>query len=343
MTAAATAASNEAQPAQLPVISRSTGLVARIANRFSVDPDKLMTTLKLTAFRQRADDRGNVREPTNEEMMALLILADNYKLNPFTKELFAYFDTKSKAIIPVVSVDGWIRIINEQPTLRSLSFAYSPETVKHKNKTCHEWMEIEIVRSDRDKPIVIREYFAEVVREVSFATPWDTHPNRMHRHKTLIQGARVAFGFGGIYDEDEAARIIDGEAHRVPESRAPAIDAINAAVTGQGAPALEHNPGETVPPVTAEGEKVAVDTKAAVAETKAAATETTKPKAETASKAPVFADVGALIARAVKEKKLSLLDDAAGLAAGLTNDQHKREASFQIAEARRDMSKDDGK
>jgi hypothetical protein len=29
-------------------------------------------------------------------------------------------------------------------------------------------------------------------------------PARMLRHKALMQGVRVAFGFGGVYDEDEA-------------------------------------------------------------------------------------------------------------------------------------------
>jgi TRAP-type uncharacterized transport system substrate-binding protein len=33
----------------------------------------------------------------------------------------------------------------------------------------------------------------------------------MLRHKTLIQGARIAFGFAGIYDEDEAKRIIEAD------------------------------------------------------------------------------------------------------------------------------------
>jgi hypothetical protein len=31
----------------------------------------------------------------------------------------------------------------------------------------------------------------------------------MHRHKSLIQAARIAFGFSGIYDEDEAERITE--------------------------------------------------------------------------------------------------------------------------------------
>jgi hypothetical protein len=39
--------------------------------------------------------------------------------------------------------------------------------------------------------------------------PWQTHPKRFHRHKALIQCARVAFGFTGIFEQDEAERIIE--------------------------------------------------------------------------------------------------------------------------------------
>jgi hypothetical protein len=39
--------------------------------------------------------------------------------------------------------------------------------------------------------------------------PWQTHTKRMNRHKSWIQCARLAFGFAGIYDEDEAQRIIE--------------------------------------------------------------------------------------------------------------------------------------
>jgi hypothetical protein len=41
----------------------------------------------------------------------------------------------------------------------------------------------------------------------------------MLRHKAMIQCARIAFGFGGIYDADEAERII--------ESQAPSMKSIN--------------------------------------------------------------------------------------------------------------------
>lgn len=327
MTDAAAVPSTAAVAAQAAptAAAKTRSLVARMADRFNVDADKLMTTLKATAFRQRPDKQGRVYEPSNEEMMALLVIADQYRLNPFTRELFAFLDPKSGAIVPVVSVDGWIRIINEQPTLRSLSFAVSQETTTHKAKTCHLWMECRIVRSDRDEPIVIREYFDEVVRRVDFATPWDSHPNRMHHHKTLIQAARVAFGFGGIYDEDEAHRVIEGEGARVPET-SPALAEINRKVApapSAAAPALEHQPAQGAPltlPGTAE--RVAVEPPASSVAVDAAASKT----------APTFtfADVSAKIAAANDADSLA---DAVSVIDAVADPAHRKRL-HEIAEAR---------
>jgi len=188
---------------QVAAVSRPS-LVAKFANKYSVDPRKMLDTLKATAFKQR----DNMPPISDEQMMALLIVADQYGLNPFTKEIYAYPD-KNNGIVPVVGVDGWSRIMNEHPQMDGLEFNYSDETVTHKGKTCNVWIDCVIHRKDRSRPIVVRERFEEVVRSVNFATPWDSHPNRMHRHKALIQGARIAFGFTGIYDEDEASRIVE--------------------------------------------------------------------------------------------------------------------------------------
>src|SRR5260364_127167 len=59
---------------------QSKKLMVRLGERFGVDPDKLFDTLKLTAFRMKEG-----RVPTNEEMMALLIVADQHGLNPFCR------------------------------------------------------------------------------------------------------------------------------------------------------------------------------------------------------------------------------------------------------------------
>ncbi len=193
---------SEANKNAVVTIPKRPSLVARFAERYGVDSDKMLSTLKATCFRQRDN-----KEISNEQMMALLVVADQYKLNPFTKEIFAFPD--KTGIVPVVGVDGWSRIINENPALDGIEFRYSEGTREHKGKTVHDWIECVIRRKDRKEPIIVREFFDEVVRELSYASPWDTHPNRLHRHKTLIQCARIAFGFAGIYDEDEAERIIE--------------------------------------------------------------------------------------------------------------------------------------
>lgn len=185
-------------------IKQKPNLASKFSSRFGVDENEVIGILKATAFKQR-DGQAPV---TDAQMTALMIVADQYGLNPFVKEIYAYPD-KQNGIVPVVGVDGWNRIMNEHPQMDGIEFRYSEETVQHKNKTCHVWIEAIITRKDRSKPIVVREYFDEVVRSVSFATPWDSHPKRMHRHKTEIQAARIAFGFAGIYDEDEAERIIE--------------------------------------------------------------------------------------------------------------------------------------
>ena len=182
----------------------SKSLVVKLADRFGVEHSKLLTTLKATAFRQR--DNSDI---SNEQLMALLIVADQYGLNPFTRELFAYNDRG--AIIPVVSVDGWVRLVNGRRDYDGVEFRYSDDERKLENgKNCHEWCEVSIYRKSLGRPITISEYLDEVYVQSRGGkpTPWQSHPRRMLRWKTLIQGARVAFGFAGIYDEDEAERIV---------------------------------------------------------------------------------------------------------------------------------------
>lgn len=190
-------------------------LIIKFADKFGVEPTKMMNTLKQTCFRQK--DGATI---SDEQMMALLIVADQYGLNPWTKEIYAFPD-KNNGIVPVVGVDGWSRIINSHEQNNGIEFRYSEKLVESdEHKPCPEWCEVIIHRKDREQPTVVREYFDEVYRapykgEKNGRTytvngPWQTHPKRMLRHKTLIQGSRVGFSFVGIYDEDEADRIIEG-------------------------------------------------------------------------------------------------------------------------------------
>lgn len=202
---------------------KSKKLVARFAERYGVEPNRLLSTLKATAFRQRDN-----RPITDEQMQALLIVAEQHGLNPWTKEIYAFAD--KDAIIPIVSVDGWARIINEHKAMDGVEFSYASAITVHpgnEHKPCPAWIECSITRKDRSRPIVVREYLDEVYQpprgQNRYAGPWQSHTKRMLRHKAWIQCARLAFGFAGIYDEDEAERIEQAEQLRVVE-RPPVIE-----------------------------------------------------------------------------------------------------------------------
>lgn len=161
--------------------------LAVMASRFAVDPAKLHSTLKNTVFKGASD----------EEMLSLVVVANSYNLNPLTKEIYA-FPAKGGGIVPVVSVDGWCRIINDHPQTDGIEFEFEhDETGKLISCTAI------IYRKDRTRPVKATEYLAECRRNTE---PWKME-HRMLRHKALIQCARIAFGFSGIYDEDEAERI----------------------------------------------------------------------------------------------------------------------------------------
>jgi phage recombination protein Bet len=201
-------------------VNKQPSLFKKFADKFNfADEKKLIDTLKATAFKVKDG------EVTDEQMMALLIVADQYGLNPFTKEIFAYPD-KQNGIVPVVSVDGWSRIINQHPDMDGLEFVYDDNWINDLPgaKPCPASIECVIYRKGRTHPVRIKEFLDEVYRPefeginkstgkpYKISGPWQSHTKRLMRHKSLIQCSRIAFGFTGIYDQDEADRIIEGQA-----------------------------------------------------------------------------------------------------------------------------------
>lgn len=181
-------------------------VLARLGSRYGVDPNKLDQTLKATAFRQGKDGA-----PSDTQMMALAIVADQHGLNPFLKEIYAFPD-KSGGIVPVVGVDGWARIVNDHAQFDGMEFEQNDSSC-----TCI------IYRKDRSHPTRVTEYMAECRRNTG---PWQSHPMRMLRHKTLIQCARMAFSFSGIYDQDEAESIREHQVRDVTPAPEPEPEAL---------------------------------------------------------------------------------------------------------------------
>lgn len=164
-----------------------TTLTSSLAQKFGMGDNgaELIGVLKATAFKGPASDA---------QLTALMVVAKEYGLNPWTREVYAFPD-KNNGIVPVVGVDGWSRIINTHPQFDGLDFQQDEESC-----TCI------IYRKDRAHPIKVTEWLDECRRTTQ---PWQSHPKRMLRHKSMIQCARLAFGYVGIFDQDEAERIAE--------------------------------------------------------------------------------------------------------------------------------------
>lgn len=167
-----------------------------MASKFGMEPKAFEAVVRATCMKPGRDGR----EATREEFAAFLLVAKEYGLNPLTKEIYAFAD--KGGVVPIVGVDGWSNLINSHPAFDGMSFK---DTLDAKGNmvsvTCR------IHRTDRSHPIEVTEYLAECRRQTE---PWTKWPRRMLRHKAMIQAARYAFGFAGIYDPDEAERIREG-------------------------------------------------------------------------------------------------------------------------------------
>lgn len=179
---------SETKPADT---AQTGGLVVSMAAKFGMDRTQFWKTLAATIMPDKV-------QPSTEQTMAFLAVASEYDLNPFTKEIYA-FPAKGGGIQPIVSIDGWMKLANTHPQYNGVKFI---DTLDDKGGlvsiTC------QIHRSDRDHPIETTEYMIECKRDTE---PWKKWPRRMLRHKAFIQCARLAFGFAGIADPDEAERI----------------------------------------------------------------------------------------------------------------------------------------
>lgn len=179
------------------VIHNQLVTLSKNLNMTNIDTGQMYNILKQTVFKGAND----------EQLAALMLVSNQYGLNPFTKEIYAF--PSRGAITPIVSIDGWARIINNNPMLDGIQFEQDAESC-----TC------KIYRKDRAHPTIITEWLDECRGKTDV---WNKYPKRMLRHKALIQCARVAFGFSGIYDEDEARRIDEGvsaQATRIIDSQA---------------------------------------------------------------------------------------------------------------------------
>lgn len=211
--------------------AKRTTVMGSLAERYSMDPVKLLDTIKATCIKGHA---------TNEQVQAFLIVANRYGLDPFLKQIHA-FAGQGGGIVPIVGIDGWTKTVNDQNEYDGCQFQEWRSEQEY-----HVWQQmrqakddgdmellselrklyVDIVRQlpagaepvaitcrmfskDRSKPVEATEWLSECKRN----TPaWNQMKRRMLRHKAFMQAGRIAFGIGGIYDEDEARDIMHNEA-----------------------------------------------------------------------------------------------------------------------------------
>jgi phage recombination protein Bet len=176
-----------------------------MANRLQVSPAQLQKTLQATAFKECK---------TNEEFIASVIVANNYQLNPLLGEIYA-FPSKKGGVTPIVPIDGWIKLMNtHKDAAGNFDHDGIEMTENRSDKSKLKQTDVvsitaKIYTKGKTYPTVVTEYMDECYNGAK--QPWVQWPVRMLRHKALIQCARVAYGFSGIYDPDEGERIIEAQ------------------------------------------------------------------------------------------------------------------------------------
>lgn len=173
------------KPAEQP--ARRASLLEVMAAKYHMDPQTFANTVRKTAMPSNA---------TNEEFGAFMMVAKEYNLNPILKEIHA-FPKKGGGIQPIVSIDGWVSLVNQHPQTDGYTFKWHNDE-KGEPISC----ECTMHRKDRTHPVVVEEFLSECIRPTD---PWKMK-HRMLRHKAFMQAARYCFGFSGIIDQDEADR-----------------------------------------------------------------------------------------------------------------------------------------
>lgn len=189
--------------AETTIASRDTAkrsVLLAMAGRFGMEPAAFEATVRATCGCAGA---------TREEFAAFLLVANEYGLNPVTREIYA-FPKKGGGIQPIVGIDGWMTMANNHPAFDGIEVEYG-----HDASGKLESATARVYRKDRSHPVVVTEYLAECVRATD---PWKM-AHRMLRHKAAIQAIRYAFGFAGIMEPDEAEGIVE-RVTPTPEPRA---------------------------------------------------------------------------------------------------------------------------
>ena len=181
------------------VSAKKPSLLEKMAEEYSLDTLKFWEGIKATIAPTKKD--GALA--SDAEIMTFLMVANQYKLNPFLREIYGFVGKGGKVQV-IVGIDGWIKMVNRRSDYGGFDMLHKlDEKGNLASITCR--MKIR----DETNPLGIRtvemtEYMSEC--KMPGKEPWEKWPARMLHHKAFIQAARYAFGITEFIDEDEAER-----------------------------------------------------------------------------------------------------------------------------------------
>ncbi|MDG1751552.1 MAG: recombinase RecT [Thalassotalea sp.] len=157
------------------------------------------------------------KPPLAGHLETVIAVCEKYNLNPMLRELYVRFG-EGQDIYPTLTVDGWYNLVNSHSECNGYEFFEMGEMIEvpqhpfepsRHRPTAYPAIGCKIYRKGREHAPIIYEYLFEVFNPNN--PVYYTHPNRLLRHRSFIQAARVVFSLSGIYDAEEVDQILNGK------------------------------------------------------------------------------------------------------------------------------------
>jgi hypothetical protein len=176
------------------------------------------------------------QELSDCEFNMIINVCENYQINPNLGMLYLRRD-QSNAIYPTLKVDGWYKLVNDQEDCMGFEFFESEnklnmgQTLGGKDVYIFEYIGCKIYRKGREITPLVKEYIEECFNKYNNA--YFTHGNRLLRHTSFIQAARVVYNLSGIYDPSEEINFVKDNEKPVEDVSSTDFDVIGDEVVSE--------------------------------------------------------------------------------------------------------------
>lgn len=171
--------------------------IAEVAEKYSRSEEALLEYVRNHCFHELSKPLVN-----STHVLDLIRFVENHDLDLLSSHVTGVITNADLDV--VLNIDGWVALVNNHKSFDGVEFEYSEAKVtvdvSGYTVTAHEWIDTIIYRKDRSKPIKAREFLTENVKDFAY---WLNKTNRVLRHKSYVQCARLAFGLGELKDWDE--------------------------------------------------------------------------------------------------------------------------------------------